>query len=141
MPILKIQKLHPKAVVPTYAHPGDAGMDLYAVERVVIKPSQMAPVPTGLACQLPRGTVGLFWDKSGLATKYGLKIMGGVIDTGYRGELVVTLMNLGSKPVVFEPGNKVTQMLIQHVHRPRITVVTSLASSKRGTKGFGSTGK
>jgi dUTP pyrophosphatase len=141
MPTLKIQRVHPDAIVPTYAHPGDAGMDLYAVERVVIKPKQMAPVPTGLSCQLPRGTVGLFWDKSGLATKHGLKIMGGVIDEGYRGELVVWLMNLGAKPVVFERGHKITQMLIQPVHRPRIVVANALTSSRRGTGGFGSTGK
>lgn len=141
MSILKIKKLRPDAVVPTFAHPDDAGMDLYAVERVVAKPGKLTSIPTGLACQLPRGTVGLFWDKSGLSAKHGLKIMGGVIDAGYRGELVVTLMNLGSKPVAFEPGHKVVQMLIQHVHRPRISVVASLSSSRRGTKGFGSTGK
>lgn len=138
---LKFQKLRPDAIVPTYAHPGDAGMDVYAVERVVIKPGSMAAVPTGMACQLPKGTVGLFWDKSGLATKQGLKIMGGVIDEGYRGELAVTLMNLSKKQFVFEAGHKVTQMLVQDVHRPRIAVVASLASSSRGTKGFGSTGK
>lgn len=141
MSTLKLQKLRPDAVVPTYAHADDAGMDLYAVQRVVIKPGTMALVPTGVACQLPRGTVGLFWDKSGLATKHGLKIMGGVIDAGYRGELIVTLMNLGKKPIVFEPGHKITQMLVQYVHRPRITVVARLSSSVRGAKGFGSTGK
>lgn len=139
--MLKIKKLRPDAIVPTYAHPGDAGLDLYAVERVVIKPNTMGVVPTGLACQLPKGTVGLFWDKSGLATKHGLKIMGGVIDEGYRGELVVALMNLGKKSVVFDVGHKVTQMLVQHVHRPRIRVVAALADSSRGAKGFGSSGK
>lgn len=139
--MLKIKKLRPDAIVPTYAHADDAGMDLYAVKRVVIKPNTMGMVPTGLACQLPKGTVGLFWDKSGLATKHGLKIMGGVIDAGYRGELVVALMNLGTKSVVFEPGHKITQMLIQRVHRPRIRVVAALAGSSRGAKGFGSTGK
>lgn len=140
MVLLKIKKVHPDAKVPTYANAGDAGMDLYAVQRTVIKPGKMAFIPTGIAVQLPRDTVGLIWDKSGLATKHGLKIMGGVIDEGYRGELQMCLMNLGKKAVVFEIGHKVAQMLIQKVQRPQIRVVSVLSDSQRGKKGFGSSG-
>ncbi len=141
MSILKLQKLRPDAVAPTYAHPGDAGMDLYAVEKVVIRPGMLAPIPTGIACQLPRGCVGLIWDKSGLSLKHGLKVMGGVIDAGYRGEIVVTLANLSKKPVTFEAGHKIAQMLVQKVHQPAVRVVKALAASARGSRGFGSTGK
>ena len=116
-------------------------MDLYAVERTTIKPGRSALIGTGIACHLPRGHVGLIWDKSGLATSHGLKVMGGVIDEGYRGEIKVGLMNLGAKTVTFEAGHKIAQMLVQRVHQPKIRIVTALAASQRGIKGFGSTGK
>jgi dUTP pyrophosphatase len=138
---LKIQKIHPSAKVPTYANPGDAGMDLHAIESVSIKPGRMALVATGIAVQLPKSTVGLIWDKSGLATNYGLKVLGGVIDEGYRGEIKVGLINLGAETYHVEAGNKVAQMLIQAVHRPKIQTAVTLTTSKRGAKGFGSSGK
>jgi dUTP pyrophosphatase len=138
---LKIKKVHPDAKVPTFANPGDAGLDLYATERVVIRPGKMAFISTGIAVQLPRGTVGLIWDKSGLATKHGLKVMAGVIDEGYRGELKMCLFNLGKTSVTLEAGDKVSQMLVQPVHRPTIRIVQELSSSRRGDKGFGSSGK
>jgi dUTP pyrophosphatase len=141
MPTLKIQLLRPEAVMPSYANPGDAGMDLSTTERVVLKPGRMGVAPTGLAFQLPRGTVGLVWDKSGLATKQGLKVLGGVIDAGYRGEVMVGLVNLGPKTVTLEAGHKVAQLLVQSVHRPRIARVAKLSSTARGDKGFGSSGK
>ena len=141
MPILKIKKMHPDARVPTYANPGDAGMDLYAVERTVIRPGKMAFIATGIAVELPRGTVGLIWDKSGLASRHGLKIMGGVIDEGYRGELQMCLANLGKKSVTLEVGDKISQMLIQSVHQPKIRVVQVLSDSQRGAKGWGSSGR
>jgi len=138
---LKLLQLHPSATIPTYANPGDAGMDLHTVERVVLRSGQSAVVPTGIAVALPRGCVGLIWDKSGIATKHGLKVMGGVIDEGYRGEIKVGLANLGSKRVVLEVGQKVAQMLVQRVHRVSVQQVASLTSTRRGAKGFGSSGK
>lgn len=141
MPHLKIKKLHPKAKAPTYANPGDAGMDLYTAQRVVIRPGRMGRVPTGIAVQLPRGTVGLIWDKSGLASAHGLKVLGGVIDEGYRGELVLCLINLGPKSVVLEEGQKAAQMLVQEVHRPVLKLTEKLTDTVRGKKGFGSSGK
>lgn len=141
MSTLKIKKIHPDAKVPTYAHPGDAGMDLYALAKTVIRPRQRVLIPTGLAFQLPKGTVGLIWDKSGLSTKYGVKVLAGVLDEGYRGELLVALTNLGSTSVTFQAGDKVAQMLIQQVHQPKISVVAELTATVRGAKGFGSSGR
>jgi dUTP pyrophosphatase len=141
MPTLKIQRLQPEAVVPSYANPGDAGMDLCTTERVVLKPGKMGVASTGIALELPRGTVGLIWDKSGLATKQGLKVLGGVIDAGYRGEVMVGLINLGPKTVTLETGHKVAQLLVQSIQRPRVAMVAKLSSTVRGAKGFGSSGK
>lgn len=116
-------------------------MDLYASEKTSIKPGRVALIGTGIACHLPKGHVGLVWDKSGLAMTHGLKVMGGVIDEGYRGEIKVGLINLGKKTVAFEAGHKIAQMLVQRVHQPRVRVVAQLASSSRGARGFGSTGR
>lgn len=141
MPILKIQKLHSDARVPSYAHPGDAGMDLFSSELVTIKPRTRALIGTGVTMALPKGTVGLIWDKSGLANNNGLKVLGGVVDAGYRGEVKVGLVNLGTKEVRIAAGEKIAQMLIQNVHAVAIREVTSLAATKRGSGGFGSTGR
>ena len=137
---LLIQKLHPDAMTPTFAHPEDAGMDLYALEAVVIPPGARVQVPTGIACAIPLGYAGLFWDTSGLSHKRGLKVVGGVIDAGYRGELLVGLMNLGSEPHTLGKGDKITQMLIQKVEHPELVVVETLDATVRGEGGFGSTG-
>lgn len=137
---LKLQRLHPESTVPNYANPGDAGMDLYTVERVVLRPGAAALVATGIAVALPRGCVGLIWDKSGLATKHSLKVMGGVIDEGYRGEIKVGLLNLGKKQLVLEAGHKVAQMLVQKVQRVKVHEVPTLSATRRGAKGFGSSG-
>lgn len=138
---LKLQQVHPSAVVPTYANPGDAGMDLHTVERIVLRPGGSALVATGVAVALPRGFVGLIWDKSGIATKHSLKVMGGVIDEGYRGEIKVGLINLGNRRVVLDPAQKIAQMLIQKVQRVSVQTVGSLSATRRGSKGFGSSGK
>lgn len=137
---LKIKKLHPDAKVPSYAHPGDAGLDIHAIGKHVLAPGERAMVPTGIAMALPQGTVGLVWDKSGIAIKKGLKTLGGVIDEGYRGEVMIGLVNLSSQEYVIEPGDKIAQVLIQHVARPAIETVQELDETSRGTDGFGSTG-
>jgi len=90
--------------------------------------------------EIPAGYVGLIWDKSGVSVKRGLKILGGVIDAGYRGELVITLHNLGNEDQFFNAGDKVTQMLIQKIELPEIEEVSALSKTKRGDGGFGSTG-
>lgn len=138
---LKVKKLNPLAKLPVYAHSGDAGMDIYSAEKVVLKPGQFLAVKTGISMEIPKGFVGLIWDKSGLSTNYGLKVLGGVIDSGYRGEILIGIINLSKKVYTFEAGDKVAQMLIQKIENPNIIEVKSLAQTKRGDKGFGSTGK
>lgn len=138
---LQIKLLNQKAKLPNYAHKGDAGFDLYAVEKIAVKPNCRTEVKTGIAMKIPKGHVGLIWDKSGLAIKYGLKTIGGVIDSGYRGEVIVGIYNTGDKEYIFEEGHKVAQMLIQAVKCPAIKQVKELDKTTRGEKGFGSTGK
>lgn len=138
---LKIKKLKKSAKLPSYANPGDAGLDLHAVRNYKIKPGRIGLVDTGVAVELPRGTVGLVWDKSGMAMKNGLKTLGGVLDEGYRGELTVGLVNLSGKTYNIEKGDKVAQLLVQKVERVRITETKKLSNSLRGTNRYSSSGK
>lgn len=138
--ILKIKKLHKDAKLPTHGHPGDAGMDFYALGRVVFLPHKRTQVPTGVALEIPKGHVGLIWDKSGVSFNLGLKILGGVIDAGYRGELVMSLYNTSGKKVIIEKGQKVAQMIIQKFEHCEIKEVQKLSESVRGHGREGSTG-
>jgi dUTP pyrophosphatase len=138
---IKITKLHPDAKIPQYAHHNDAGMDLFCVETITINPGERLQIKTGIAMEIPDGYVGLVWDKSGLSQKFGLKTLGGVVDSGYRGEIMVGMYNLSTEPYVFEVGHKVAQMLIQKVEQPSIVEVEELSESVRGDNAFGSTGK
>jgi dUTP pyrophosphatase len=138
---LKVKKLNPLVKLPAYAHPGDAGMDIFSSEHISLEPGQYLAVATGLAFEIPKGFVGLIWDKSGLSTNHGMKVLGGVIDSGYRGEIRIGIINLSKKVYIFEPGDKVAQMLIQKIEIPKIVEIQLLSETKRGSKGFGSTGK
>jgi dUTP pyrophosphatase len=138
---IKIKKLHQDAKLPVYAHVGDAGMDFFALERTVLKSGEHIAIKTGISIEIPHGYAGLFWDKSGLSIKEGLKLLGGVIDAGYRGEVMIGMINLNKKEYVFEVGHKVAQMLIQKIETPEIVEVEELTDSSRGKSGFGSTGK
>lgn len=138
---LPIKKLVPEAKLPTYAHATDAGMDLYALETTTILAGARGLIKTGIAVAIPAGYVGLFWDKSGLSNKHGLKVVGGVIDAGYRGELLVGLLNTSTEDFKFEAGQKVAQMLIQKVEYPEIIEVSELSDTVRGEGAFGSSGK
>lgn len=138
--MVRVQLLHSDARAPTYAHPGDAGMDLFAVSDVTLAPGKRTQVGTGVAFALPEGYVGLIWDKSGLSQKQGLKTLGGVVDAGFRGEVMVGLVNLSDTPYTIERGHKVAQMLVQKIEAPEIVTVDSLDTTARGTGGFGSTG-
>jgi dUTP pyrophosphatase len=138
---IKVKKLHPDAKLPRYAQAGDAAVDLFTVEAVTIEPGEWKTIPTGLAMELPPGYVGLVWDKSGLSHKYALKSLGGVLDSGYRGELHVGLANLSQESFTFEPGQKVAQLLIQKMEQADFTLVDELSSSERGEGRYGSTGK
>jgi dUTP pyrophosphatase len=138
---LKIKKLNPDAILPSYAHPGDAGMDLFAVEEILIKKGERVQVKTGIVIALPEGCAGLIWDKSGLSHKFGLKTLGGVIDVGYRGEVAVGIINLGQEDYLLEKGHKIANMIIQRVEQCVIEEVDELSDTSRGEGAFGSTGK
>src|SRR5665811_484444 len=97
---IKIKKLREDAKLPTHGHPGDAGVDLYAVEDVVFPPGEQERVHTGLAVEIPEGYVGFIWDKSSISFNTGLKIMGGVIDSGYRGEIIMNFLNTSDKEII-----------------------------------------
>ena len=141
-PELPIRRLHPDAVVPTYAHDGDAGLDLVAVEPVELAPGERDAVPTGWAMAIPAGWVGLVHPRSGLALRHGLTVANapGTVDAGYRGEVKVLLVNLGSEPVHVDAGQRVAQLLLQRVGAARVVEVDELDETGRGERGFGSTG-
>lgn len=139
---IRFQKLNPQASVPVQAHPGDAGMDLQACERVTLAPGARGLVRTGLAVEIPEGLEGQVRPRSGLALRHGIAVLNapGTIDAGYRGEIAVILVNLGESPFVVEPGMRIAQLVFAAVARVTVTVAEALASSERGTGGFGSTG-
>jgi dUTP pyrophosphatase len=138
---LQIQRIHPDAKLPSYAYEGDAGMDLYSVEDTTITPGEKVLVATGLKLAVPAGHGGFVWDKSGIATKYHIKTMAGVVDSNYRGELKVALTNLGAEPYDVKRGEKVAQLVIKPVATPEIEEVDEIeANDVRGEKGFGSSG-
>ncbi len=137
---LSVKKINNEAVLPTRAHSYDAGMDLYVNGRQVITAHTTVAVPTGISMEIPEGFVGLIWDKSSIGAK-GLKTLGGVVDSEYRGEVKVVVHNLNNEDIIFEHGQKIAQMLIQKVELVDIEEVTDLSSTVRGEGGFGSTGK
>jgi len=139
---LKIKKLHADAVLPKFATQDDAGMDLFSMEDVTVEPMERKQISTGIAMEIPEGHVGLVWDKSGLSHKFGLKTMGGVIDSGYRGEIKVGIINLGKEKYTFEKGHKIANLIIQKKETPEIIEVAELdLNTERGEGAFGSTGK
>jgi dUTP pyrophosphatase len=137
---LKIKKLKDGAKLPTYAHPGDVGMDMYALETIVIPPRGHHRFWHGFALEFPAGNAALVMDKSSIS-KAGLKTMGGVFDAGYRGEYNTHLVNLSDQPYTVESGDKVSQLVITPVVIADLEIVDELSDSARGTDGFGSTGK
>jgi len=139
---LKIKKLHPKAIMPAYAHPGDAGMDLCAVGETTILPGESELIPTGISIELPPQTEAQVRPRSGLALKHQITVLNtpGTIDEGYRGEVAVILINHGKNPFVVTAGMKIAQMVIQSVLRVEVLEVDQLADTARGSGGFGSTG-
>ncbi|MFA6514904.1 MAG: dUTP diphosphatase [Candidatus Paceibacterota bacterium] len=137
---IKIKKLKENAKLPNYAHPGDVGMDMYAMETVTIKPMEHYRFFHGFAMEFPEGNAGIIMDKSSIS-KAGLIHMGGVFDAGYRGEYNTHLVNLGSEPYTVEEGDKVSQLVIVPVVIAEIEETDTLSDSSRGMGGFGSTGR
>jgi dUTP pyrophosphatase len=141
---ISIQRLHPNAVLPSYAHgpEEDAGMDLHAVESVTLEPGQPRMVPTGLAIELPPGFEAQVRPRSGLALKHGITMPNApaTIDPGYRGEIRVILLNLGAAAYTIEVGDRVAQMIVARYEAIE-WVEGDLADSRRGAGGFGSSGR
>ncbi len=142
---IAVKKLSPKAILPTYGSPEAAGADLYACleESVTIAPGETAWIPTGLALEVPKGCAGLIYARSSLGVKRGLAPANkvGVIDSDYRGEIRVVLLNHGKTSQTVEHGERIAQMIITPVLTPAYQQVEELSDTSRGTGGFGSTGK
>ena len=140
---IEFKLLHELAQAPKYAHDGDAGADLVCVENVTLLPGERLLVPTGVAIALPAGYVGLVHPRSGLANKNGIGIVNtpGTIDSGYRGELKICLINLDPRETVNLPaGSRIAQLVIQEVTTAQFVEVQDLEDTDRSDKGFGSTG-
>lgn len=138
-----IQRLDPELPMPTYAHPGDAGADLYAVRDVELLPGERAVVGTGVAIALPDGYAAFVHPRSGLAARLGVTLVNapGTVDAGYRGEIRVTLINTDAKNAVrLRRGDRIAQLVVQRVERAAFHEVDRLPGSIRGANGFGSTG-
>lgn len=138
-----VQRLDPRLPLPDYEHPGDAGMDLRSRIDVTLAPGERQLIPTGIAIALPDGLVGLVHPRSGLALRHGVTLVNapGTIDAGYRGEVSVVLINHDpSSAVTIARGDRIAQLVIQHVVRARVLEVGQLPGSHRGGGGFGSTG-
>lgn len=137
---IKIKRLKEGAKLPTYAHPGDIGMDLYSMEEITLKPGEHAFIYHGFALEFPEGYGALVMDKSSIS-KIPLKTLGGVFDAGYRGEYNTHLINLSDKPYIIEPGDKVAQLVIVPVNIAELEETEILSDSSRGEGAFGSTGR
>lgn len=135
-----IQKINPEAKLPNLAYPGDAGVDLFSVEDIEIPPMENRAVSTGIKIAIPDGYAGFIWDKSGLALNNQIKTMAGVIDSGYRGEIKVVLLNLGKTTFKVLKGSKIAQLIITPIIYWEIEEVKELDQTHRGEKGFGSSG-
>jgi dUTP pyrophosphatase len=135
-----IKLLDPLATVPTKTNHNDAGWDLYATNNTVIWPQQRAVVHTGISIQMPDNLAGLIWPRSGLSVKKGIDVLAGVIDAGYRGEILVCLYNTDVNAVEINRGDRIAQIIFQEVPNVNLNVLESLDSSQRGEHGFGSSG-
>ena len=142
---IRVKKLHPNAKLPTYGSAEAAGADLYACleEAVTIKPGEVYWVPTGIALEVPKGCAGLVYARSSMGAKRGLAPANkvGVVDSDYRGEIRVVLLNHSNQPQTLEPGERVAQFVITPVLTPAYEEAAELTDTDRGIGGFGSTGK
>jgi len=137
---VKVKKLKEKAILPSYAHVGDAGLDLFSVEDCVVPARKRGLVSTGIAMELPEGYFASIRGKSGLALKKGISILGGVIEHTYRGEYGVIILNTGDEDFLIRAGDKIAQVVIAPVDTAEVFEVGDLNESVRGDGAFGSTG-
>jgi dUTP pyrophosphatase len=139
---LRVRRLVPYAILPLYAHPGDAGLDIFSAESVELPPAESRMVRTGIAIELPKGTEAQVRPRSGLAAKHCVTVLNtpGTVDEGYRGEVCVILINHGRQPFRVDKGMKIAQMVIKPVITVEVEEADELSDTRRGTGGFGSTG-
>ncbi len=137
---IKIKKLKEDMKMPKYAHPGDVGLDLYAMETMTVEPGEHARIYHGFALEFPEGYAAIVQDKSSIS-KAGLHTMGGIFDAGFRGEYNTHLVNLSDKPYTIEKGDKVSHLLIMPVAIVELEEANELSDSSRGAGAFGSTGR
>lgn len=138
---IPVRRLRDAAVLPQQAYEGDAGMDLVACEDVELGPGERATVPTGIAVEIPEGYAGFVQPRSGLASRHGIGVVNspGLIDSGYRGEISVVLLNTDrTEPFTVERGTRIAQLVIAPVASVRLVEVDELPASERGSRGFGS---
>ncbi len=140
MVFVHVKLLNEEATVPTKAHRSDAGYDLYASEDAFIVGRQRTTIKTGVSFDMSDGMAGLIWPRSGLSVKKGLDVLAGVVDSGYRGEVMVCLYNTSDEDVEINRGDRIAQIIFQEV--PLVSLIPSeeLETSQRGSNGFGSTG-
>jgi dUTP pyrophosphatase len=140
---ISVQRLDRELPMPTHSHEGDAGVDLYTSIDFKLQSGERRLVPAGVAVAIPKGYVGLVCPRSGMAVKHGITVVNGpgVVDSGYRGELKVALINQGAETVSFERGDRIAQLLVVPVAVQELTEVAELPTSDRGDGGFGSTGR
>lgn len=139
---IEVVRSDPGVALPVYAREGDAGLDVAAAATVTLEPGGRELVPTGLRVAIPAGYAGLVMPRSGLALRSGVTVLNapGLIDSGYRGEIGVLLVNHGARTVVIQRGERIAQLVIQPVARAQLVEVRELPESRRGEGGFGSTG-
>lgn len=140
---IALRRLDPGLPPPSYAHPGDAGADLFTTVDVTLAPGERAMVPTGIAIALPEGYVALVHPRSGLAARHGVSIVNspGTVDAGYRGEINVMLVNLDpATSVTLSRGDRIAQLVVQRFEAASFVEVDALPESERGAGGYGSTG-
>ena len=139
--LIKFKFLNKNAKLPTYAHKGDAGFDIFTIEAKIIKPASIEIFSTGLASEFPESWFVSFRDRGGLAAKHGIHTLAGVVDSGYRGEWKVVLINLGKKIYKVEKGERIAQGILLPIAIAKIKEVKNLSETKRGSGRFGSTGR
>ncbi len=139
MVTLQVHKLYADAGTPQYAHAGDAGLDVFSHEEYTLQPGERHVFGLGFAAEFPAGYVALVWDRGSTAIKQGIRNLAGVIDSGYRGEWKIVLLNVSDAPITIKRGDKVAQILIQPVERVDVQLVEQLEESERGVQWCGST--
>jgi dUTP pyrophosphatase len=138
---LNFKKLNPEAKIFPHQNLGDAGIDFCTTEKVSLGVGERKRISTGIALEIPEGHVGLIWDKSSVAINLGLKVIGGVVDSNYRGEVIIYLLNTSQTEVVLEKGQKVAQMLIQKFETCELVEINELSETIRGEGREGSNGQ